>query len=68
MDNNGINESPVDDNRSTDLDNKEDIIYSAKYVATNSDDEKKPPVGGDSDSVDSETAGMKTYRDRSDHP
>lgn len=68
MDHNGsINNSPVEETHSTDLDKKEDIIYSAKPVATNSFNEKTNPVGGDADSVDSETAGMKTQRDRRDH-
>lgn len=58
MDNNGINESIEEENRSTDLDNKEDIIYNAKSVATDSHDEKKHAVSGDAISVDSETAGM----------
>ncbi|ROV97875.1 hypothetical protein VSDG_04884 [Cytospora chrysosperma] len=59
MDHNGsINNSPVEETHSTDLDKKEDIIYSAKPVATNSFNEKTNPVGGDADSVDSETAGL----------
>ncbi|KUI57842.1 Oligopeptide transporter 5 [Cytospora mali] len=58
MSDNSINASPVEDNHSTDLDNKEDIIYNARPVATNSIDEKTKPTSGDADSVDSETAGL----------
>lgn len=51
-----INQSPVEDNRSTDLDQKEDIVYQARAVATNDYDEKSGAVSGD-ESIDSESAG-----------
>lgn len=52
----GINESPVEDSRFTDLDRKEDIVYQARSVPTNEFDEK-PAATRSNESIDSESAG-----------
>lgn len=55
-----ITESPVEDNRSTDLDRKEDIVYQARTVATNELDEKSAAASRE-ESIDSESAGELGY-------
>lgn len=57
-----ISETPVEDNRSTDLDGKEDIVYQARPVATNEFDEKSATASGD-ESIDSESAGELSCSD-----
>lgn len=51
-----ISDSPVEDNNSTDLDKKEDIIYQARTVPTNELNEKSG-VASREESIDSESAG-----------
>lgn len=58
-----INHSPVEDNHSTDLDRKEDIVYQARSVPTNELDEKSGAASRDeSSSIDSESAGEQRNR------